>query len=470
MKSDRILSMIVFAYLVGCGAGYKAPDLGKLYTRSAMQSHRYSNPVIVIPGILGSKLVNGESGQVVWGAFDRGYANPETPDGARLIALPMKKGAKLGDLKDGVHADGALDRVKVRVLGLPLTLNAYVNILSALGVGGYLDDSIPYEDINYGAEHFTCFQFAYDWRLDNVENARRLHKFIIEKSAYIKKQFKQRYGAEDHEVKFDIVAHSMGGLIARYFLMYGAADLPENGSPPQVTWAGAQYVDKAILIGTPNAGSVEAFEQLIKGKDLGLFLPTYEPAILGTMPSIYQLLPRVRHKTIVDETGAPLDITNPDTWETNGWGLANPGQEKILKILLPDVSDPSERREIAIDHLRKSLERAQQFQGAIDSPAIPPDGLKLYLIAGDAVPTNSIITYNRTTDELTYTGTDPGDGTVTRPSALMDERIGNEWKPTLESPISWSNVMFLFSDHLGITKEPAFTDNLLFLLLEKPKS
>ncbi len=194
MKGNRILSVIVFDYLTGCGVEYKAPDLGNLYTRSAMQSHRYSNPVIVIPGILGSRLVDRESGRVVWGAFEGGYANPETPQGARLIALPMSRGSKLDKLKDGVSSDGALDRVKVRVLGLPLTLNAYVNILSALGAGGYLDDSITLEDIDYGAEHFTCFQFAYDWRLDNVENAKRLHNFIIEKSAYIKEQFKKRYG------------------------------------------------------------------------------------------------------------------------------------------------------------------------------------------------------------------------------------------------------------------------------------
>jgi hypothetical protein len=29
--------------------------------------------------------------------------------------------------------------------------------------------------------------------------------------------------------------------------------------------------------------------------------------------------------------------------------------------------------------------------------------------------------------------------------------------------------MFLFSDHLGLTKDPAFTDNVLYLLLEDPR-
>ena len=28
---------------------------------------------------------------------------------------------------------------------------------------------------------------------------------------------------------------------------------------------------------------------------------------------------------------------------------------------------------------------------------------------------------------------------------------------------------FIFSDHLGLTKEPSFTDNLLHILLEKPQ-
>ncbi len=63
-----------------------------------------------------------------------------------------------------------------------------------------------------------------------------------------------------------------------------------------------------------------------------------------------------------------------------------------------------------------------------------------------------------------------GDGTVLRSSALMDERLGGTWSPTLISPITWRQVLFLFTEHLAMTKDPAFTDNLLFLLLEQPRN
>ena len=236
MKYNFGLIAIVAILFSACTkAEYGAPDLGGLYNRAATRVHEEGNAVIVIPGILGSKLRDSESGQLVWGAFEKDTANPETPEGARLIALPMKKGAPLSELTDNVHSDGALDIVKVSLFGLPIELNAYVNILSTLGAGGYLDEMLasnPVNDIDYGNDHFTCFQFDYDWRLDNVENAKRLDAFIEEKRAYIIEEYKKR-GIQRDEVKFDIVAHSMGGLVTRYFLRYGAEDLPEDGSVAQ---------------------------------------------------------------------------------------------------------------------------------------------------------------------------------------------------------------------------------------------
>jgi len=470
MKKRLILLSFV-SILIACGkAEYKHPDLGGLYTKAARRSHDQGNAVIVIPGILGSKLRDGESGQLVWGAFEKSTADPETPQGARLIAIPMKKGVPLSELTDNVYSDGALDRVKVSLFGLPIELNAYVNILSTLGAGGYLDESLASNGLNnidYGDDHFTCFQFAYDWRLDNVENAKRLNNFIEEKRAYILEEYKKR-GIDKDDVKFDIVAHSMGGLVTRYFLRYGGNDLPQDGSIPEVTWGGAKYVDKVIIIGTPNAGAVGAVENLFQGPNFGPFLPKYEPAIIGTMPSSYQLLPRARHRAILDENRNEVDILDADLWIENGWGLANPNQAEVLEWLLPDISDPDERREIAIDHLRKSLERGKQFQEAMDQSANPPENLKLYLLAGDAIPTGSVVTVDSSKEHYKITNYEPGDGTVTRSSALMDERAGATWTPYLQSPIRWSNVMFLFSDHLGLTKDPAFSDNVLYILLEQP--
>jgi len=459
--------------LAGCASNDRLPDLGGLYTRVARHHDELRNPVIVIPGILGSRLVDGESGRIVWGAFAGEYANPQTPDGARILALPMREGAPLRALDDDVRPDGVLDRLKVNWLGLPLELRAYANILAALGVGGFRDEELGRSGaIDYGGDHFTCFQFAYDWRRDNVENAKRLHAFVEEKRAYVAKEREKRFGTKDADVRFDIVAHSMGGLLTRYFLMYGDADLPDEGPLPPVTWEGASHVDRVVLVGTPNAGSVKAFTQLVQGVRFGPLLPEYEPAIVGNFPSIYQLLPRARHRPVVDAADPSRafdDLLDPALWERMGWGLAAPDQDPVLEFLLPDVSDPAARRRIALDHLRKTLRRAERFAASLDRSVEPPEGLDLSLFVGDAVPTPAVAAVDRRDGSVRLVEEAAGDGTVLRSSALMDERVGGTWSPQLVSPIRWSRTTFLFTDHLGITRDPAFTDNVLYHLLEEPR-
>lgn len=105
---------------------------------------------------------------------------------------------------------------------------------------------------------------------------------------------------------------------------------------------------------------------------------------------------------------------------------------------------------------------------ALNVPASPPEGLALYLFAGDAVETEAVVGVRPGTGEISVLERAPGDGSVLRSSALMDERVGGEWSPKLVSPIEWRQVVFFFRDHLGITKDPVFTDNLLYLLLEQP--
>jgi pimeloyl-ACP methyl ester carboxylesterase len=456
--------------LNGCGSGlFTVPGMGRLYNDLAQQEDPYRNPIVVIPGLIGSRLVERGSDTVVWGAFGLGQISPNSAAGARLISLPMAIGKPLDELHDNVVADGALDRVIFNFLGFPIQLNAYYNILRTLGAGGYRDqDLVEAGAVDYGDRHFTCFQFTYDWRRDIVESAKALDAFIKDRRRYVQEEIAKRFDITDYDVKFDLVAHSMGALVARYYLRYGGADLPENGSLPKVTWVGAEHIDHLVMIAPPNAGSAETIVDLVDGIKLSFLVPHYPSAVLGTMPSIYQLLPRTRHEALLDPAGRPVaDIFDPALWKRNQWGLADPKQAELLEKLLPDTADPDERRRIALDHQRKALQRAKQFTAAMDAPASPLT-TKLLLVAGDAEETPAVVQFN-TSGEIKVVETAPGDGTVLRSSALLDERTTRQIEARLQSPIAWTQVLFLFSDHLELTQNPEFTDNLLYFLLESPR-
>lgn len=463
------LPVILFCMTADCVQTLRQPDLGELYDRAAQYHDENRNPVIVIPGMLGSRLEDSASGRVVWGAFTGDYANPKTPGGARLFALPMREGAALAELRDEVEPKGVLDRVQFQLFGLPVALSAYANILGTLGVGSYLDEALGLAgEIEYGEDHFTCFQFPYDFRRDIVESAQELHRYILEKKKLVRSEILRRFKVDKPDIKFDLVAHSMGGLVARYYLRYGAADLPEDGSMPEITWAGAEHLDRVILIGTPNAGSVHALIQLVEGTDLGPFLTKYPAAVLATLPSMYQLLPRERHGALVHTASNHLilDPTSPEVWERMGWGVLSPDQDRYLAWLLPEADDAAERQRIARDHVHKCLDRARRFHEALDAPAELPEGIGLFLFAGDAEQTEAKVEARYGSGSVRVVDWEPGDGTVLRSSALLDERVGQTWSPNLSTPIDWTGVTFLFTDHLGMTKDRAFSDNVLFILLE----
>lgn len=456
----------LFLALAGCRASVHAPDLGAIYDTVARAHGIDRNPVIVLPGVLGSNLTQEGTGRVVWGAFVGDYANPSKADGARLVALPMEPGVPLSELRDDVFVDGALESLKISLFGLPIGVSAYVNILLVLGVGGYRDQNLA---VNYGDDHFTCFQFAYDWRRDVSENAVLLHDFIVEKKAEVEAAYSERYGIEK-DVRFDVVAHSMGGLVLRTMLRYGDVPLPDDGSLPELTWEGTKHIERAVLIAPPNAGAAQAFFELQQGSRIGPFLPVYPAAVLATMPAVYQLLPRPRHGAYVGPDGERIeDALDPELWERAGFGLAHADQDRVLKKLLPDVDSAEERRAIALDHQAKCLRRAEQLFRALDAPAEMPDRTTLILAAGDSIDTPAVLRLDPATGGYRLEDEAHGDGTVLRSSALMDERLDGEWTRTLRSPVDWDRVLFFFDDHLGLTRNETFMDNLLFLLLEEPR-
>ena len=454
-------------------------DLKTIYDKSAQYHKPDRNPIIVIPGILGSRLVDDNTGQTIWGAFSAEYADPKTSEGVHLISLPIETDIETQheyeDRDEHIRPDGVLENLELSLAGFPISIQAYAGILTTLGAGGYRDQSLGLNSIDYGTDHFTCFQFDYDWRQDITYNARALKEFMDERRVEIQAQYKKRYGLENAEVKFDIVAHSMGSLLTRYFLRYGATRLPPDGSQPTLTWAGANDVERTILVAPPNAGSLDAFDQLINGFNEGRpLLPHYPPAILGTFPSVYQLLPRTRHNAIVwdeDTTKPVTDLYSPEVWQKYGWGLSSKdeGTTEILESILPHINDAEERSRIAERFQAQALERAQQFQLALDKPATPPDGLELFLVVGDATDTPEVISVDSQTGRSKVFKTGIGDKTVLRTSAIMDERIGGEWKPAVQSPIEWTSVLFVPSEQRKITSDPVFEDNVLYWLLEDPR-
>ena len=368
----------------------------------------------------------------------------------------MQRNASLISLTDKVRADGTLDRL---TLSPGIGLKAYHSLLRALVIGGYRDDTRRKPD---AGEHISCFEFGYDWRRSNAENAVALNSFIQEKRLFIQNE-RRRRGFPEREIKFDIVAHSMGSLVARYYMMYGNAQPPTNDTQPRVTWAGARHIHRLIQVGAPNSGSAQAILQLKDGMALSIFVPKFQAAVIGTMPSAYELLPRAADQPLIDEAGQPLDPFDPAVWERYQWGLAAPSQDKYLQQLLPGIKDRATRLQIALDHQRKSLASAKAFQAALDSPCTLPPGVKMHAFVGDATATISQLQVSAD-GSLTPADYLPGDNTVTSNSALAKapgDRPG---------PIPWTSIHTVNAPHMTLPVQPDFIHQLLNLLLDLPDS
>jgi len=103
--------------------------------------------------------------------------------------------------------------------------HTYDNLMEALIAAGYRESSL-------GQDQPTLFTFPYDWRADNNITAGLLKEKI--------RQVKEITGAD----KVDLVAHSMGGLVARSYI---------QGDGYQ------DDVDQVIFLGTPHLGAVESY-------------------------------------------------------------------------------------------------------------------------------------------------------------------------------------------------------------------
>ncbi len=483
-KSTALVVILIIQYSAfgllfsGCGAR-RTPDLGRIF--AGVRERKGKRPVIVIPGILGSSIVNRKTGEVVWPSVFRsdvdGLSLPATPD--------------LVNNRDGLVAERIVEAAKLAKIAPEVYV--YHHLLRALeDYGGYREGD--WANPPEGGDQDTFYVFAYDWRRDNVESARLLVERI--------EALKLKLGRPD--LRFNVVAHSMGGLVARYAAMYGGQDLPPEGARPQPDWAGAGFVNKIFMFGTPNAGSAEAFSVLLEGYSVteGLrrrvhLLNKLSREDVMTAPSIYQLLPHPAQARFLDRDLRPLsvDLYDPAVWRRFGWSAANdPGfRAAYERGIVRGQEAPTGHGTLAdLDaYFDAVLARARRFHEALDAQSADAP-VKLFAFGGDCEETLSapvIMQDEKTGRWLTLTqakslrGSDgrrlkreevvramyaPGDGRVTRDS-LMGVGLGAAGRASAlyETPLPVAYAAFACDLHSDLQNNRTLQDNALTLLVSE---
>lgn len=449
-----ILTTLAITSLTAC-AMFKKFDVRRIHQESATRQER--NPVIFIPGFIGSKLRHRNTHETVWGRFMNAIKRGKTDD----LSLPIDQ-TDLGENRD--------DLVPYALYESVAGVKFYGRLLEELvRSGGYRRG-----DINNPSPGDTCFTYIYDWRRDNVESAIGLGKAI--------RQLRARLGKPD--MRFDIVAHSMGGLVAEYYLKYGMVDVLSDGRDHPVTYAGAADIGRLVLIGTPLRGTMSAFRVLNVG-----FSRTMSPEVLFTMPSVYQLLPVESYGHIVDPLGRPVnvDLHDASAWVENGWSVFSQyardrhRRSDALHDAPTSITDEDLSRKRAF--LQSALDRAVAFHKALERNTEEGSPVPVHIFGSDCIPTldravlkwtpNGPLTLfegetspERTARELVDTIMVPGDGTVTAGSLLA-----------LESPVGlprhdrrFASTFFFCESHGFLPANRGFQDNLLYVLFYGPSN
>jgi pimeloyl-ACP methyl ester carboxylesterase len=485
-KKKKLLLLIFIIHhsafsilLAGCGAR-RTPDLERIFAGARARTGK--RPVIVIPGILGSSIVNRKTGEVVWPSAFR----------SRTDDLPLPTTPDLEANRDDLVAARIVETAKLAKLAPEVYV--YERLLRALeDYGGYREgdlDSPP-----EGGDQDTFYVFPYDWRRDNVESARLLVRRL--------QSLKLRLGRPD--LRFNVVAHSMGGLVARYAAMYGDRDLPPEGAEPRPDWSGSGLINKIFMFGTPNEGSAEAFATLLEGYSVTAGLHT-RVRLLGklsredvlTSPAIFQLLPHGREARFLDEhlRPVPVDLYDPAVWRRYQWSAA--GDPVFRADYARGVARGQEAPAGAgaleeLDaYFAAVLRRARRFHEALDAAGGARDApVKLYAFGGDCEETLSAPVIAR--DEKRGRGRtlvrprelraedgrrlsraqvvaamyEPGDGRVTRASLLGVHLAGSRASAFYETALPIAYAAFACDLHSDLQNNKTLQDNALTLLVNE---
>ena len=234
--------------------------------------------------------------------------------------------------------------------------------------------------VDYLSATHEVIPFPYDWRLSILEEAERLGSTISAKLQETKQPIR-------------IVAHSMGGLVTRAMI---------NSCPDVWEAMGERPGSRFIMLGTPNRGS-HKITRLILGQEQTLRMlalldihnsPLQLLQIISRFPGVLQLLP-------VDDK--PWNFLDANTWNK----LPNMGKFTWVRPLQED------------------LDQAKRFEDLLNSRPIAADDPILYVAGqGAGAPVGLEVS---TAGQITFKGTNEGDGTVTWQSGILPELANRTW-------------------------------------------
>ena len=322
--------------------------------------------IVLLPGIMGSVLE--KDGREVWtvsgGAVWR--ALKSLGGSIQELAIAGVDDPQLDDLGDGVSAPRLLSDIHM-VPGL-WRIDGYTLIAKSLR---RRFDLTPGE--NY-------FEFPYDWRRDNRVHARRLRR---ESRAWL--EARRQQGVADP--KLILVAHSMGGLVARAFL-----ELEEG-------WRDTRAL---VTFGTPYRGSLNALGFIANGFEKGIGPLSLDlTEMLRSFTSIYQLLPTYT------------------CFDAGDGQLVRAGETDAI----PNLDRARAADALAFHRqIRDAVSAHRREQPYLEA------GYETYPVVGYAQPTfqSAVLEGNKVELRRDRRGRDEGgDGTVPRPSAIPEELDGD---------------------------------------------
>ncbi len=272
--------------------------------------------IIFIPGFYGSHLVQASDEKVVWIS-------------AAQALFGRKTAARVG-----FGVPGELTLVPAGILQrVPIVPGIY----SRDFYGRFLKRLQREKGSRAQIHHF-----AYDWREDYYQTVQKLGELI---------ESLQTQGVQ----RISIIAHSMGGLIASYYLRYGTQQ-PETAIE---NWQGAQVIGRVVMVTVPFAGSLIVFRNMKWGAKFGLNTSLIKADALASFASSYQIIANYV-PVFLDRHLQPLNhsLLEADDWEKYQWGFLRNRTNLSEEVM-------QHRRQF----VRKALARANVLNKRINEPS-----------------------------------------------------------------------------------------------------